>query len=165
MTSVVIEELDVLAKPEPIRNLKIVRTMQYGELATMMYHYFYLFIFSWEERRKKKFVSHFDIIIIMYIDDEWGEEEMCQKNGNVKMTTVLELVNSIILYYTHGKKSIFSSTIFAFYFIMAHFHWHYWVLFSAAKRERERERCQRRNLTRTKKEWIHRKSFWLSPLS
>jgi hypothetical protein len=31
VSSVVIEELDVLAKPEPIRNLKIVRTMQYGE--------------------------------------------------------------------------------------------------------------------------------------
>jgi hypothetical protein len=31
VTSVVIEELDVLAKPEPIRNLRIVRTMQYGE--------------------------------------------------------------------------------------------------------------------------------------
>lgn len=31
VASVVIEELDVLAKPEPIRNLKIVRTMQYGE--------------------------------------------------------------------------------------------------------------------------------------
>jgi hypothetical protein len=33
VSSVVIEELDVLAKPEPIRNLKIVRTMQYGEFA------------------------------------------------------------------------------------------------------------------------------------
>lgn len=31
VTSVVIEELDVLSKPEPIRNLKIIRTMQYGE--------------------------------------------------------------------------------------------------------------------------------------
>lgn len=31
VSSVVIEELDMLAKPEPIRNLKIVRTMQYGE--------------------------------------------------------------------------------------------------------------------------------------
>lgn len=29
--SVVIEELDVLSRSEPIRNLKIVRTMQYGE--------------------------------------------------------------------------------------------------------------------------------------
>jgi hypothetical protein len=31
VSSVVIEELDVLAKPEPIRNLKIIRTTQYGE--------------------------------------------------------------------------------------------------------------------------------------
>lgn len=31
VSSVVIEELDVLSKPEPIRTLKIVRTMQYGE--------------------------------------------------------------------------------------------------------------------------------------
>ncbi|CRK93680.1 CLUMA_CG007209, isoform A [Clunio marinus] len=31
VSSVVIEELDVLAKPEPIRNLKIVRTMQYDQ--------------------------------------------------------------------------------------------------------------------------------------
>jgi len=32
VTSVVIEEIDVLTKSEPIRNLEIVRTMQYGEL-------------------------------------------------------------------------------------------------------------------------------------
>lgn len=31
VTSVVIEEIDVLPKSEPIRNLEIVRTMQYGE--------------------------------------------------------------------------------------------------------------------------------------
>lgn len=31
VSSVVIEELDVLSKPEPIRTLKIVRTTQYGE--------------------------------------------------------------------------------------------------------------------------------------
>lgn len=31
VSSVVIEELDVLAKSEPIRNLEIVRTMQYGK--------------------------------------------------------------------------------------------------------------------------------------
>lgn len=31
VSSVVIEELDVLPKSEPIRNLKIVRTMQYGK--------------------------------------------------------------------------------------------------------------------------------------
>lgn len=37
VSSVVIEELDVLAKPEPIRNLKIVRTMQYGEFDVSLY--------------------------------------------------------------------------------------------------------------------------------
>lgn len=31
VTSVVIEEIDVLTKSEPIRNLEIVRTMQYGK--------------------------------------------------------------------------------------------------------------------------------------
>lgn len=31
VSSVVIEEIDVLAKPEAIRNLKIIRTQQYGE--------------------------------------------------------------------------------------------------------------------------------------
>jgi len=36
VSSVVIEELDVLAKPEPIRNLKIVRTMQYGEFQLLV---------------------------------------------------------------------------------------------------------------------------------
>lgn len=34
VSSVVIEELDILAKSEPIRNLKIVRTMQYGKYST-----------------------------------------------------------------------------------------------------------------------------------
>lgn len=33
----VIEELDFLAKPEPIRNLKIVRTMQYGEFDVSLF--------------------------------------------------------------------------------------------------------------------------------
>lgn len=37
VSSVVIEELDVLAKPEPIRNLKIVRTMQYGEFDVSLF--------------------------------------------------------------------------------------------------------------------------------
>lgn len=32
VTSVVIEEIDVLPKNEPVRNLEIVRTMQYGKL-------------------------------------------------------------------------------------------------------------------------------------
>uniref|UniRef100_A0A1A9ZD48 Sema domain-containing protein n=1 Tax=Glossina pallidipes TaxID=7398 RepID=A0A1A9ZD48_GLOPL len=32
VTSVVIEEIDVLPKSEPIRNLEIVRTMQYGKI-------------------------------------------------------------------------------------------------------------------------------------
>lgn len=31
VTTVVIEEIDVLPKNEPIRNLEIVRTMQYGK--------------------------------------------------------------------------------------------------------------------------------------
>lgn len=37
VSSVVIEELDVLAKPEPIRNLKIVRTIQYGEFDVSLF--------------------------------------------------------------------------------------------------------------------------------
>jgi hypothetical protein len=40
VSSVVIEELDVLAKPEPIRNLKIVRTMQYGEYSIIRWYLF-----------------------------------------------------------------------------------------------------------------------------
>ena len=31
VSSVVIEEIDVLSKSEPIRNMEIVRTMQYGK--------------------------------------------------------------------------------------------------------------------------------------
>lgn len=37
MSSVVIEELDVLAKPEPIRNLKITRSIQYGEFDVSLF--------------------------------------------------------------------------------------------------------------------------------
>lgn len=39
VSSVVIEELDVLAKSEPIRNLEIVRTMQYGKYKQAMDHF------------------------------------------------------------------------------------------------------------------------------
>lgn len=37
VSSVVIEELDVLAKPEPIRNLKITRSIQYGEFDVSLF--------------------------------------------------------------------------------------------------------------------------------
>jgi hypothetical protein len=46
VSSVVIEELDVLAKPEPIRNLKIVRTMQYGEFDVSLLWKSYLRLFK-----------------------------------------------------------------------------------------------------------------------
>lgn len=36
VSSVVIEELDVLAKNEPIRNLEIVRTTQYGKFTNFL---------------------------------------------------------------------------------------------------------------------------------
>lgn len=39
VSSVVIEEIDVLSKPEPIRNLKIVRTMQYGKYKMICIEY------------------------------------------------------------------------------------------------------------------------------
>lgn len=45
VSSVVIEELDVLAKSEPIRNLEIVRTTQYGKLKQDMDE-FHFFIFK-----------------------------------------------------------------------------------------------------------------------
>lgn len=51
VSSVVIEELDVLAKSEPIRNLEIVRTMQYGKLMHQLNINFYLIFF-------KFFVDH-----------------------------------------------------------------------------------------------------------
>jgi hypothetical protein len=54
VSSVVIEELDVLAKPEPIRNLKIVRTMQYGEFLGLMYHYYGKNCLRYERQNLKK---------------------------------------------------------------------------------------------------------------
>lgn len=41
VSSVVIEELDVLAKNEPIRNLEIVRTTQYGKLLIYIKYIFH----------------------------------------------------------------------------------------------------------------------------
>lgn len=37
VNSVVIEELDVLSKSEPIRNLRVIRTMQYGEFKKILF--------------------------------------------------------------------------------------------------------------------------------
>ena len=54
VSSVVIEELDVLAKAEPIRNLKIVRTMQYGESLSLMYHYYRVKLLFGFDRQKKR---------------------------------------------------------------------------------------------------------------
>lgn len=54
VSSVVIEELDVLAKPEPIRNLKIVRTMHYGEFDVSLFRSPAATGQVGDERREKK---------------------------------------------------------------------------------------------------------------